>query len=93
MYIFPILGTYVEGSYREVGTGSHCGGHCHTQDEFWYYNYPLKTTQACGGNGGNGGDGGNAGGAGLLTITGTSGVTANSQNLIPSKGGSAGLKG
>ena len=84
------LGTYTH--YEERKTGKHCGNHCSTQDEYWWYNLPLKTTQACGGNGGNGGNGGDAGSAGQLTITGNSGVVA-MNNRLPSRGGSQGLKG
>ena len=83
------LGTY--SHYEERKTGKHCGRHCSTQDEYWWYKLPLKGTR-CGGVGGNGGNGGDAGRAGLLTITGKSGVVAMNTRL-PSRGGSKGPKG
>lgn len=69
-------------------SSSHCGGHCHTDDEYWYFRYEL-IFNACGGKGGNGGNGGNGGAAGILTLTGTSGVTAKNSRL-ESTGGAPG---
>jgi len=79
-------------SHDHHDTGTHCGGHCHTQEDYWHYKLDVVTTAGCGGNGGNGGKGGNAGSAGLLTVTGSAGVTASNQRQ-PSQGGSGGVKG
>ena len=69
-------------------SGKHCGGHCHTDDEYWYFSYTMKF-DACGGKGGDGGDGGAGGAAGLLTVSGNSGISA-SNNRLESVGGSPG---
>ena len=70
---------------------SHCGGHCHTDDEYWYFRVTVNVN-ACGGNGGRGGAGGAGGVAGQLTIAGSSGVTA-TNNRLESAGGLGGTGG
>ena len=69
----------------------HCGGHCHTDDEYWYFRLTFNY-DACGGDGGQGGDGGAGGAAGQLTILGGSGVTA-TNNQLESAGGLGGTGG
>lgn len=69
-------------------SSSHCGGHCHTDDEYWYFRQEL-IFDACGGNGGNGGNGGAGGAAGQLTVSGNSGIGARNTRL-ESAGGSPG---
>ena len=69
-------------------SAKHCGGHCHTDDEYWYFRQ-IFTFNACGGNGGDGGNGGAGGAAGLLTISGNSGISA-TNNRLESVGGSPG---
>jgi len=69
-------------------TDKHCGGHCHTDDEYWYFKVEIAF-DACGGNGGRGGNGGAGGSAGLLTISGNSGLTT-TNNRLESAGGTAG---
>ena len=69
----------------------HCGHHCTTDDEYWYFRVTLNY-DACGGDGGRGGKGGAGGAAGQLTILGSSGVTA-TNNLLESAGGLGGTGG
>ena len=69
----------------------HCGHHCTTDDEYWYFRVTLNY-DACGGDGGRGGKGGDGGAAGQLTILGSSGVTA-TNNLLESAGGLGGTGG
>lgn len=87
-----VVANGVQYDYAYHETGTHCGGHCHTQEEYWYYSMDIITDACCGGVAGNGGNGGDAGAAGILTITGTSGVAAKNQRLS-SAGGSAGRGG
>jgi len=79
--------TGVQYDYSHT-SDSHCGGHCHTDDEYWYFKVEILY-DACGGNGGQGGNGGAGGAAGLLNISGDSGLTV-INNRLESSGGTAG---